>query len=175
MLDINNVDRNVHPAALMHAEEYRKGKISRREFLTRATALGVASTAAYGLIGATAPAEAAGHQQGGTLLHQMEVRGLKEPRVYDWPQIANLMRGNFEYLVEYNNDGSLRGILLESWSANDDATQFTLNVRKGVTYATLSMIGSVTMAKMSTFSSKRHSTEDSLKTLKYKVAYLLED
>ena len=134
MLDINNVDRNVHPAALMHAEEYRKGKISRREFLTRATALGVASTAAYGLIGATAPAEAAGHQQGGTLLHQMEVRGLKEPRVYDWPQIANLMRGNFEYLVEYNNDGSLRGILLESWSANDDATQFTLNVRKGVTW-----------------------------------------
>ena len=134
MSELSKVDRNVHPAALMHADEYREGKISRREFLTRATAMGVAATTAYGLIGASAPAQAAGHSQGGTLRFQMEVRGLKEPRVYDWPQIANLMRGNFEYLVEYNNDGSLRGILLDSWSANDDATQFTLNVRKGVTW-----------------------------------------
>ncbi len=62
----------------------------------------------------------------------MEVRGLKEPRVYDWPQIANLMRGNFEYLVEYNNDGSVRGMLLDSWDVSDDAKTITLNVRRGV-------------------------------------------
>ncbi len=71
----------VHPAALMHADEYRAGKLSRREFLTRATALGVATTAAYGLIGASAPARAAGHaQMGGTMRMQMEVRALKDPR-----------------------------------------------------------------------------------------------
>ena len=58
----------VHPAARMHADEYRDGKIDRREFLTRATAMGVSATAAYGLIGATQPAQAAAHaQQGGTL------------------------------------------------------------------------------------------------------------
>ena len=58
----------VHPAALMYAQEHKAGQLDRREFLTRATALGVATTAAYGLIGLNAPAKAAGHaQQGGTL------------------------------------------------------------------------------------------------------------
>lgn len=127
--------RWIHPAAKMHADEYREGKIGRREFLARATALGVASSTAYGLIGAAAPAHAEGHvQMGGTLRYQMEVHALKEPRIYDWPQIANLMRGNLEYLVEYNNDGSIRGMLLESWTVSDDARTVTLKVRRGVTW-----------------------------------------
>ena len=125
--------KRIHPAALMHAEEYREGKISRREFLTRATALGVATSAAYGLIGASAPVQASSHaKMGGTMRIQMEVRALKEPRVYDWSQIANYTRGTLEYLVEYNNDGSFKPMLLERWEANDDATQFTLHVRPGV-------------------------------------------
>ena len=45
----------VHPAALLYAREVRAGTLSRREFLTRTTALGVASATAYGLIGLEAP------------------------------------------------------------------------------------------------------------------------
>jgi peptide/nickel transport system substrate-binding protein len=40
--------------------------------------------------------------------------------------MANMTRGICEYLIEYNADGSFSGILLESWEANEDATQYTL-------------------------------------------------
>jgi peptide/nickel transport system substrate-binding protein len=45
---------------------------------------------------------------------------------------ANFGRGWLDYMVEYQPDGSLRGMLLESWEANEDATQWTLRVRPGV-------------------------------------------
>jgi len=81
----------------------------------------------------TAPALAAGHaKQGGTLRMEMEVRALKDPRTYDWTQIATVTAGWLEFLVEYNSDGSFEPLLLNSWEANADATQYTLKVRQGV-------------------------------------------
>jgi peptide/nickel transport system substrate-binding protein len=69
---------------------------------------------------------------GGTVRIQQEVRGLKDPRTYDWSQIANVSRGWLEYLVQYNNDATFEGKLLEGWEISEDAKTYVLKVRKGV-------------------------------------------
>jgi peptide/nickel transport system substrate-binding protein len=118
---------------MAYAQEVADGTMDRREFLTRATALGVSASVAYGLIGSAKPARAAGHiQQGGTIRIQQEVRAMKDPPSYDWPQIANFSRGWLEYLVEYSREGVFSGRLLENWEVNEDATQYTLYLRQGV-------------------------------------------
>jgi peptide/nickel transport system substrate-binding protein len=124
----------IHPIARIHARDHMAGKMDRREFLTRATALGLGAATAYGLIGLPKPAAAQTEtpRRGGTLRMQMDIKAQRDPRTWDWSELANVCRGWLEYLVDYERDGSLTPVLLEGWEANATATEYILRVRPGV-------------------------------------------
>jgi peptide/nickel transport system substrate-binding protein len=113
------------------SREVESGALDRREFLAIASIFGVSA-----VLGATSTFDRAEAQEtpkkGGVLRIGMFVKAQKDPRTYDWPEMANIARQFIEPLVRYEYDHTFKPVLLEGWSLNDEATQYVLTLRKGV-------------------------------------------
>lgn len=110
----------------------REGRIDRREFLALSSVLGLG--AAVGLSSLPSPALALAPKRGGVLRVGQQVLAINDPRVYDWPQKANVARQFCEPLVRWQPDGSFTPSLLESWEVSDDARIYKLKVRQNATW-----------------------------------------
>ena len=134
-------DHKTHPYVPEIAEKFRKGEVSRREFLGTVTKLGVSASLAYAMVGQiigerpTRAARAATPKSGGNLRISMNVKESSDPAIYDWTEKGNVARHMTEPLVMIGEDGAAHGNLLESWSATEDLKIWTLNLRKGVKWS----------------------------------------
>jgi len=130
----------LHPYIPEMAEQLRKGKISRRDFVKTASLLGMSAAAAYAATsvpgtGLGKKAKAETPKKGGNLRVSMNMKPIDDPATYDWSEKANVARHFIEPLVRIGQDGVARGYLAESWSASEDLKTWTFKLRKNAMWS----------------------------------------
>lgn len=112
------------------------GKMSRREFIGRASALGIGATMASTMFAQAA--RAAGPVKGGTI--RMAIQGGSTTDNLDPALTTNaagliLIRFWGEPLVELDDDGGLQGKVAESFEGSADASTWRFRIRDGITFS----------------------------------------
>lgn len=144
-------NETIHPYVTKAQERLADGRIGRREFLRLASLMGVSAGTAWVLAACGAPATTQAPQptsapvatavpvatikRGGTLKIGFGLQAVDHPARLSWTQGADVLRTQFEYLTLTDRNGITHPYLLDSWQANAEATEWTLNLRKGIKWA----------------------------------------
>jgi peptide/nickel transport system substrate-binding protein len=131
-------------------EKYRKGQISRREFLRTSALLGFSLSSSGAFLAGFSPdidnlAQKSARRafqseptRGGELIvgtGPTTLQRLTDPSQASWTEF-NLYRNVAEYLTVTDQENITEPWLLESWEPNDDLTEWTLVLRQGIKFNT---------------------------------------
>lgn len=114
---------------------YARGEISRREFLTRLSALGLSVMFAPALL--SSPVNAATPKKGGVLrigMHGGSTIDSLDPRTFNDTFLQFLGNTIYNQLAEIDVDGNAIPELAESWEMSEDASTWHFKLRKGVEF-----------------------------------------
>jgi peptide/nickel transport system substrate-binding protein len=127
--------KKVHPQLAELAEQYRKGKVSRREFLRLSALVGV-SVGAAAIIPPWGPSlvRASAPRRGGVLKVASVVHKMSNPAQISWGKVSNILRQVAEYLTITGTDNITRPLLAKDWQASDDLKTWTFNLRQGIKF-----------------------------------------
>jgi peptide/nickel transport system substrate-binding protein len=133
-------ERSVHPYIPELKEQYRNGRVTRREFLRMATLLGMSVAGAQAFLTDGQPVAAAparmprAIQRGGTMTIATRVQRVDHPARFSWIEPVNQFRQVCEYLTRTDWDNITSPWLLERWETNDTVDEWTLYLRQGIKF-----------------------------------------
>ena len=114
---------------------FSEGRIGRRDFIVRASALGMAAAIPTGILAEQARAEAP--KQGGKLRQALRGGSTSDTLFAAGGGDTHNVNTSWQVLnnvTEVTADGEVVGELAESWEASDDAAEWVFKLRKGVEF-----------------------------------------
>ena len=154
-------------------EGFEKGNLTRREFMQGLLALGLSVSSAGVLVAGSRDVKAETPKRGGRLRAAWNIHGpgdTMDPILVSGAHDYLRVRSFYNSLVRFNDDLTVSPELAEEWSINDDVTEFTFKIRKGVEFHN----GKTLDADDVIYSMNRHLGEDSLSKAKSLVSMVKE-
>jgi len=136
-MSLRTLLENTHSYLPKLAQQFKDGKVSRREFLRTSTLLGLSSAVAYSIVGLpeTGSVTKSAGAAGGTVRLSLRVQPIASPHTYSWIQDSMMSRNVIEYLTLTGNDNITRPWLAEKWDASDDLKTWTFHLRQDVKWS----------------------------------------
>jgi len=135
---IKKSKKEAHPYIPELKALFRRGRITRREFLRTTTLLGMSAAAACAFVSpfsvGRAMASGSTPQRGGVWKCGMPLQLIDHPARLSWSEGANVVRQVAEYLTETGPDNITKPWLAEKWKASEDLKTWDFYIRKGVKF-----------------------------------------